>query len=239
MHLRGVLLQSHEDLGCHFGRNAPEHGAAVFAGNEFPFVFSIRVAEGQAHQEPVELRLRQRERADLVGGVLRRDDEKGHRQRARIAVDRYLVFLHRFEQGALRFRRRAIDLVGQDELREDRAGLELELAGVSPEHGDAHDVGGQQVAGELYAPVGQPEYLCQRLGERRLAQTRQILDQQVAAGEQTSERKRDLLILVQDDPAERGAGTLQRLATCVFAGRCLFQRASAVHILLPAWGVSV
>jgi hypothetical protein len=52
------------------------------------------------------------------------------------------VFFHGFEQRALRLWRGAVDLVGENQLREDRAGLELELAGIPPEYGYADDVGG-------------------------------------------------------------------------------------------------
>ena len=39
------------------------------------------------------------------------------------------LLLHRFEQAGLRLRRRAIDLVGQHDLGDDRTWPELELAG--------------------------------------------------------------------------------------------------------------
>ena len=41
-------------------------------------------------------------------------------------VDRDLAFAHRLEQRRLRARRGAVDLVGEDDVREDRAALELE-----------------------------------------------------------------------------------------------------------------
>ena len=53
--------------------------------------------------------------------VLRGDDEERIGQLARLALDGDLVLLHRLEQRALRLRRRAVDLVGEHDLREDRA----------------------------------------------------------------------------------------------------------------------
>ena len=42
------------------------------------------------------------------------------------AADGDRVLLHRLEQGRLRLGRGPVDLVGQDDLREDRPALELE-----------------------------------------------------------------------------------------------------------------
>ena len=59
--------------------------------------------------------------------------------------------LHRFEERRLRFRRRPVDFVGEDDLREDRPGHEPESA-VSVglvEHLGAGDVGGHEVWREL------------------------------------------------------------------------------------------
>jgi hypothetical protein len=54
----GILLQRCQGLGCHLGRYAFEHSASVLTGDELAFVFRIRIAEGETHQEPVELRFR-------------------------------------------------------------------------------------------------------------------------------------------------------------------------------------
>src|SRR3989304_949426 len=56
-----------------------------------------------------------------------------------------------FEQRGLRARPGAVDLVGQHDLRHDRAWAELELAGLLVEHVHARDVGGQEVGRELEA----------------------------------------------------------------------------------------
>jgi hypothetical protein len=69
------------------------------------------------------------------------------------------ALLHRLEQRGLGLGRGAVDLVGQDEVGEDRARLELELrrpllASVLDDVG-ADDVGGHQVGRELDAAEGQ------------------------------------------------------------------------------------
>ena len=46
----------------------------------------------------------------------------------RAALDRDLPLLHRLEQRRLRLRGRPVDLVGEQQVREDRPGPELEVA---------------------------------------------------------------------------------------------------------------
>src|SRR5690606_20251667 len=93
-----------------------------------------RIAELDLHQESVELGLGQRESADLMRRVAGADDEEWRRQRVSCAIRRDLPFLHRFEQRALRLRRRAVDLVREHELREQRAFMELEAARLAVEN---------------------------------------------------------------------------------------------------------
>ena len=70
-------------------------------------------------------------------------------------ADRHLPFLHRFQQGRLRFRRRAVDFVGQDDVVKQRPLDEAELAfaglAILLQHVGPGDVGGHQVGGELDA----------------------------------------------------------------------------------------
>jgi len=84
-------------------------------------VLTARVADADAHQEAVELRLRKRIRALVLDRVLRREHDEGSRQQPRLALGRHLALLHRLEQRSLRFRWGAVDLVGEEEVGEDRA----------------------------------------------------------------------------------------------------------------------
>ena len=88
---------------------------------------AVGVADAQAHQEAVELAFRQRIGALELVGVLRGQHEERRAQRPRLAVQRHLAVAHRLQQGALGARRGPVDLVGQDDLGEERAGLEDEL----------------------------------------------------------------------------------------------------------------
>ncbi len=143
-----------------------------------------RVAQVHAHQEAVQLRLRQRERALVLDRVLRRQDHEGSRQVARHAVDGDAVLLHRLQQRRLSLRRCAVDLVGQHDLRHDRAGAELEVAALLVVDGNAGDVTGQNVRRELNALELAAGRLREAAGQHRLANAGHVLDQQMASAEQ-------------------------------------------------------
>jgi hypothetical protein len=127
--------------------------------------------------------------------------KKGSGKRARLSLGGDLVLLHRFQQRALRLGARAVDLVGEDDLREDRARMEAEARAVTIEDRDADDVGGQQVGCELDALVVEAQQPRERVRERGLADAGHVLDEQVAAGEDACHREPDLAFLAQDDPA--------------------------------------
>ena len=65
-----------------------EQVAPVGAREQRALRFAVGIAERDAHHEAVELRLGQREGADLLGGVLRGDDEERLGQLARLAFRR-------------------------------------------------------------------------------------------------------------------------------------------------------
>ncbi len=77
MHALRVCLQLDELAGRHARLEAGEHIAPVDAGEKRALGVAIRITELDAHQEAVELRLGQRKGADLLGGILRGDDEEG------------------------------------------------------------------------------------------------------------------------------------------------------------------
>ena len=165
-------------------------------------------------RKAVQLRLGQRVGAFQFDGVLRGQDEERVGQRVGLTHDGDPPFLHGFEQRALGLGRGAVDLVGQHEVGEQRAGLEHELppAVFLLEDGVAGDVAGQQVGRELDALGLQPERLGQALDEFRLAQAGQTFEQQVAARQQGG----DDVIHQRFLPEEHG---VQRRAERLEAGR--------------------
>ena len=88
----------------------------------------MRVAERRPEEEPVELRLGSGNVPSCSIGFSVAMDEERVGQRARDPVDRHLALGHRLEQRRLRLRHRAVDLVDEDDVGEDRARPELEVA---------------------------------------------------------------------------------------------------------------
>src|SRR6185503_19757445 len=205
-HLHGGhrLLQLLQLRRRHGGREVRDQLAPLRPAQELALRLRVRVAQADAHEEAVELRLGQREGAHLVERVLRRDHEERVRQRPGRALRGHLVLLHRLQEGALRLRARPVDLVGEDDVREDGAGVEAEGRGRAIEDGDPDDVGRQQVRGELDALVLEPQELCEGMGEGGLAHARDVLDQQVPAREDAGDREPDLALLAEDHLSGRG-----------------------------------
>lgn len=143
---------------------------------DFAFVAGVRVAHPQPHGKPVELRFRQRVRAVMLGGVLRREDDEWPGQFERLVFDGDPFLGHRFEQTALGFGGRPVDFVGEDDVREDRTAPELEIVGLLVVDVQPDDVARQQVARELDALERTVERLRERPRERRLADPRNVLD---------------------------------------------------------------
>ena len=121
-----------------------------------------------------------------------------------LASDGDLVLLHRLEQARLGLRGGPVDLVGEDEVREDRPGLELEdpLAVLLDEDVRARDVGRHQVRRELDPAERAVDDVGDGPHEHRLAEARDALEQDVAVGEQAGERLADERGLADDDLAD-------------------------------------
>src|SRR5271169_3893907 len=149
-----------------------------------PLVLRRGIAERDAHEEAVELRLGERVGAEVLHRVLRREDEERLGQGPGDAVGGDGSLAHRLQERRLRLRRRAVYLVGQEHRREDGAGVKRELLRPYVEHGEAEDVGRQRVRRELHAVNADAE----RRGERRLADARDVFDQEMAPREETDDR---------------------------------------------------
>ena len=87
----------------------------------------------------------------------------------------------------LRLGRGAVDLVGEQHLREDRPLAEHEVVGLAVEDGGAGHVGRQQVRRELDALVLAAEHAGEGLRKRGLGDAGHAFEQHVAAGEQGDE----------------------------------------------------
>ena len=166
-----------------------------------------RRGNDQLEQKPVHLRFRQGVRPLHLDGVLGGKNEKRLLQLVGVAGDGDAVFLHRLQHRRLRLGRGAVDLVGQHDVGEDRAGLELEdLAARGVLHQDvgAGDVGGHQVRRELDAGERQIQHLRERPHQQGLAEAGDAFQQRVAARQQADQHPVHDVRVPDDDLADLG-----------------------------------
>ena len=143
-----------------------------------------RVPQGELHEESVDLRLGQRVGPEGVDGVLSGQDHEGLLQAVGPGIHGDLLFLHGLQQARLGLGRGPVDLVGQDDAAHDRAGAELEFAGLLIVDGKAGDVRGHDVRGELDALRGAGDGAGQSRDQARFAHAGHVLDEHVAAADQ-------------------------------------------------------
>jgi hypothetical protein len=105
------------------------------------------------------------------------------------AVDGGAALVHGLEQRALGARRGAVDLVGEQHVREDGPAVEAEGAVAGVEHLGAEDVAGQQVGGELHPGAGDVEAAREGPREGGLADAGDVLDEHVAAREHADDQQ--------------------------------------------------
>ena len=173
-----------------------------------------QIRHDDVEHEAIELSLRQRIGSFELDGILRGQDEERTLQRIGPSGRRHVILLHRFEQGRLRLRRRAVDLVGQDDLREDRPLHEAErpVSSLLVQDFRAGDVGGHQIRRELNPLERQVQNACDRLDEQRLRQTGHARDQAVAAGEERHQHLVDDRVLADDHLADLREDALPSLS---------------------------
>ncbi len=166
----------------------------------------LRILDEGVHQEAVLLRLGQRVGALLINRVLRGQHEERLRELPRLAAGGNLALLHGLEQRRLRLGRRAVDFVGQDDVAEDRAAHEDDLAPaglvVLLDHVRADDVRGHQVGRELDALEVELQHAGERADHERLGQAGHALEQAMAAGEDGGEELLEDLALAHDHLAQ-------------------------------------
>ena len=192
-----------EDLvGGHHGADAlvvPRHRHPV---EDLALLLARGIADAELQHEAVDLGLGEGVGPLLLDRVLRGEDEERVGQRVRLVTDRDLMLLHRLEERALHLRGGTVDLVGEDDLCEDRplAGGEATVAGAVDHRAD--QVGGQEVGRELDAPEVRRDGLRQRLHGERLGEARHPLEEDVASGQETDQQAVDQVALADDHRAD-------------------------------------
>ena len=138
----------------------------------------------------------------LFDRILRGDREKRLGQPVGGLADRHIPFLHRLQQGGLRFGRGAVDFIGQQDVCEDGAFDKPESAPamfVFIQHIGAGDVRRHQVGGELDAFEVQVENPGQCADHQRFGQAGHPFQQAVPPSKDGGEQLFDHLILPDDD----------------------------------------
>ena len=108
--------------------NARASKPAAVRGEQVELVCLVRIRRLDFDHKTVELRFGKRIGAFVLDRVLRRAEQKRLRQRIGNPVDRDAPFFHRLEQRRLRLRGRAVDLVGEHDVGDDRPGARLNCA---------------------------------------------------------------------------------------------------------------
>ena len=153
-------------------------------------------------QETVELGLGQRVGALVLNRVLRRNHHERIGELTGLAVDRDSVLFHRLQESGLGLRRRTVDLVREQQVREDGTLAEdkLGLAGVP--HHRARDICGHEVGSELDTRHIHVEGARQGAHEQRLSDAGHALEERVTARDEGDDESADRGVLADDRLAD-------------------------------------
>ncbi|COW21083.1 Uncharacterised protein [Mycobacterium tuberculosis] len=145
------------------------------------------VAQFQPDREPIQLRLRQWICALVFDRIVGRQNDEWHCQFMGLAIDAHLALGHCLQQCRLRLRRRPVDLVGEQQVGENRPGPEFETTGLHVIDGRAEQIGRQQIRRELHSGEIEPQRGGEGSRDQRLAEAGEIFDEHVATGEHGGE----------------------------------------------------
>ena len=98
--------------------------------------------------------------------------------------------------------RGAVDFVREQDIGENRPGLEFELLLQGRIDGNAQHVRRQHVTGELDALEAAIQRIGERMGQRRLAHAGNAFYQQMSTGQDGHQRHADDLVIAANDSAQ-------------------------------------
>ncbi len=177
--------------------------AVLLVEDDRELVLLARVAEPSLQEEAVELGLGEREDALELDRVLGRQHEERLREHVRLPVDRHLALGHRLEQGRLGLRHRAVDLVDEHDVREQRAAPELEVRELLVVDVHSGHVRRLEVGRALDAREGGVlDAARDRAGEHGLAGSGDVLEQDVAVAGERGQDELDLVVLAAQHPLD-------------------------------------
>jgi hypothetical protein len=192
---------------------------------DLPFGLLVGIADGQPHEEPVQLALGERVGAVVLQGVLGRHHQEGPRELERPVLDGDRALLHGLEKPALSARGRPVDLVRQNDLAEDRPSSKIQRTRGRIVDRPSQHVGREKIAGELDPAEGETEGASQGMRQGRLAHPGDVLEQDMTACQQGRQGEPDHLVLAVEDRLHLG----DQLADAVRRGGCLRDRCRLGH----------
>ena len=196
-------------------------GGARHPAQDAQLLVAGGIVDPHLEHEAVHLRLRQRISALLLDRILGGEHHERVVERVAVVADGHLPLLHRLQQGALHLGRGAVDLVGKDDVGEDRSALGGELAAARMVHQRTDQIRRQQVGGELDAPEARADRLRQGGDGQRLGQARHALDQQVGVGDQPDQQPVEQPVLADDLLAQLAAYLREGASLALHLGRYL------------------
>ena len=172
--------------------------AAGHAPHDLFLLIARGVADAQLEHEAVDLRLRERVRSLLLDRILCREDKKRFLELVSHTADRDLLFLHRLEQRRLDLCRRAIDLVGENDVREDWTFLDEKLSCRLIIDLRTDNVSREQVGCKLNPAERRADGFGERAHGERFRETRHTLEEYVTSGEEADQQPVDHIVLTDD-----------------------------------------
>ena len=171
-----------------------------------PFLLVTEVSQSDRKEETIKLRRGQWSALLRFKRTLRDQDEERHGERMGLAADGNVAIFHGVEQHSLELRRGLINVGGDDQVREQRAGLKQVLAAASfrmlADRFLARDFRRRQVGCELNTAEPQLEGLGKTAQHQTLAEARTALDDHMSANDQPDEHMLDGRVLANHRLAE-------------------------------------
>src|SRR6266496_2170980 len=134
-----------------WSRDVPNRNrvAARHPAENLLLLLTRRISDMQLEHEPIDLRFGERICSFLLDRILRRENEERLIEPIGRSSDGHLLLLHRLKKRRLHFCWSAVDLVCENDVREDRAFLDAELSVGLIVDLSSENVGRQQIRCEL------------------------------------------------------------------------------------------
>ena len=197
-----LQLQLEHIVRVHHRRERVERRPRRLLLDDARFVGGRRIAEFDPHEKTVELVFREEIGALEFVGILRGDHHEWGRKVMDLPLCAHCRFGHRLEERRLRPRGRAIDLVGEDDVGEDRPPPKQECAALPLQDRNPSNVRGKEIRSALDPTEGTVHAARQGLRQNRLSNPRHVLDEHMAASEQADDDPVDRLRIAQEDRRE-------------------------------------